>query len=298
MKKRMVSFLLYLSLLVLLLAAGCSSSASGARGRQAAVSPANGTKTGAAAAASAANNTEADASAAAVPAESARKVVKSARLSIETLDYEKSTADFEKAVSSAGGYIENSSVEGTRLGAGSTKRTASYTARIPADRLDSFLNGAGSFGTVVEKGISGEDVTQNYYDTDSRLKSLKIEQTRLLTLMEKAGKIEDVIAVEKRLTEVQAQIEQLTGELKRLDALVSLATVTADISEVEALTQPAAENFGGQIGSVFHASIRTFVHAARTLFLALVAALPFAAVAAAVIWIVLRIRRRRKSQKP
>ena len=229
--------------------------------------------------------------------ESARKVVKTAQLSIETLDYEKSTSDFENTVASYGGYIENSSVEGTRLGSSGSKRNASYTARVPADRLGEFLNSAGSVGTVVSRSTGGEDVTQSYYDTDTRLKSLKTEQARLLELMQKAEKIDDVLSIEQRLTDVQTQIEQLTGELKKMDSLVSLATVTVSISEVEAITEPAAEGFGGQIASVFHSSIQAFVQAARSVFLVLIAVLPFAAAAAVIVGIVLFVRKRKRGGK-
>lgn len=229
--------------------------------------------------------------------ESARKVVKTAQLSIETLDYEKSTSDFENTVASYGGYIESSSVEGTRLGSSGSKRNASYTARVPADRLGEFLNSAGSVGTVVSRSTGGEDVTQSYYDTDTRLKSLKTEQARLLELMQKAEKIDDVLSIEQRLTDVQTQIEQLTGELKKMDSLVSLATVTVSISEVEAITEPAAEGFGGQIASVFHSSIQAFVQAARSVFLVLIAVLPFAAAAAVIVGIVLFVRKRKRGGK-
>lgn len=298
MKREGCAVLLTAAVFFAAFAAGCSASSGNAAPHTAAQkSPAQYTAEDGGAGNVETNGAQQDRAAASV-AESARKVVKTAQLSIETLDYEKSTSGFEKSVASFGGYIESSSVEGTRLGSSGSKRTATYTARVPADRLDEFLNDAGSFGTVVKKSTGGEDVTQNYYDTDTRLKSLRTEQDRLLELMEKAEKIEDVITIEQRLTEVQTQIEQLTSELKRLDSLVSMATVTADISEVETVTEPAAEGFGGQIVSVFHSSVHAFTQAVRSVFLALVAVLPFAAAAALIIWLVWFIRRRKKGGKP
>ena len=304
MRKSVLSVIAALSVLLAAFAAGCSSgsksSAPHAAADQRSVVQDSTEKSGAGDVKM--NGTEDRAAAesgetASSASESARKVVKTAQLSIETLDYEKSTSDFENTVASYGGYIESSSVEGTRLGSSGSKRNASYTARVPADRLGEFLNSAGSVGTVVSRSTGGEDVTQSYYDTDTRLKSLKTEQARLLELMQKAEKIDDVLSIEQRLTDVQTQIEQLTGELKKMDSLVSLATVTVSISEVEAITEPAAEGFGGQIASVFHSSIQAFVQAARSVFLVLIAVLPFAAAAAVIVGIVLFVRKRKRGGK-
>lgn len=305
MKKSALSVILTLSVLLAAFAAGCSSGSRNSAPSYTAAQKSADVQNSVEAAGAGdvkTDGTEGQAAAdsgkmASTASESVRKVVKTAQLSIETLDYEKSTADLEATVASFGGYIESSSVEGTRLGASGSDRSASYTARIPADRLDGFLDSAGNMGTVVKKSTGGEDVTQNYYDTDTRLKSLKTEQARILELMEKAEKIDDVLAIEQRLTDVQTQIEQLTSELQKLDSLVSLATVTVSISEVEAITEPAAEGFGGQIASVFHSSINAFVQASRSVFLALVAALPFAAAAAVIVCIVLFVRKRRKKER-
>ena len=246
MKKNILAIFFCAVVLLAALTAGCSSAGpsaarAGAAQKNAAVQDSAG-KVGAAETAGNGSEGKTDGGdKTAVAAQSPRKVVKTAGLSIETLDYGKSTAGFEKSVAEFGGYIENSSVQGTGQGSGASSRTASYTARIPAGRLEEFLDRAGSVGTVVSKSTGGEDVTQNYYDTDTRIKSLETERDRLLDLMKKAEKMADVLAIEQRLTEVQTQIEQLTGDLKRMDSLVSLATVTVSIQEVAAITEPAAQ---------------------------------------------------------
>lgn len=302
MKKNILAIFFCAVVLLAALTAGCSSAGpsaarSGAAQKNAAVQDSAG-KVGAAETTGNGSEDKTDGGDKTAAAQSARKVVKTAGLSIETLDYGKSTAGFEKSVAEFGGYIENSSVQGTGQGSGASRRTASYTARIPAERLEEFLDRAGSVGTIVSRSTGGEDVTQNYYDTDTRVKSLETERDRLLDLMKKADKMADVLAIEQRLTEVQTQIEQLTGDLKRMDSLVSLATVTVSIQEVAAITEPAAQGFGGQISAVFRSSLNAFARTSRTVFLALVAVLPFAAAAAAVVGIILLIRRRRKGKKP
>lgn len=230
------------------------------------------------------------------PDADSRKVVKSAELVLQTMQYDTAAAKFESLVGSFGGYIESSSVQGTGAG-GNDGRAAVYTVRVPAERLDEFLNGAGALGTVVSRALHGEDVTQSYFDSETRLKTLHTEQDRILALMQKAEKIEDVITIEQRLTEVENEIEQLTGELKRLDSLIGLSTVTVTIDEVSVITSPQGNGLGGQLLSMLRTSVSALGKFFRYLLLALTAALPFLAVAAVVAAAVLLVRRRIRKKK-
>lgn len=300
MKKNIPAIFLCAAVLLAALTAGCSSAgptaARAGSEQKSAVLQDTAEKAGAAE--TIVNGAESGDKSKAAASQGVRKVVKTAELSIETLDFRKSTSGLEKSVAEFGGYIESSNIQGASKGPRFSSRSASYTVRIPAERMQEFLDRAGSVGTVVSKSTGGKDVTQNYYDTDTRLKSLETERNRLLDLMKKAEKMEDVLAIEQRLTDVQTQIEQLTGDLKRMDSLISLATVTVGIREVTTLTEPAAQGFGGQVAAVFRSSIHAFAQASRTVFLGLIAVLPFAAAAAAVAAAVLLIRRHRKNKRP
>ena len=298
-------FSLFLPAILLCLAvSACSSSGSGAPNGRGAASRAElgGSKSTAADAAGLGDGTAKEAAAQApaagspVPDADPRKVVKSAELSLQTVAYDQSAAKFEALVSSSGGYLENSSVQGKSAG-GESGRVASYTVRVPAERLDEFLGKAGEIGSVVSRSVRGEDVTQSYFDSETRLKTLRAEQERILALMEKAEKIEDVIKIEERLTEVQTEIERLTGELKRLDSLISLSTVTVTITEVGVITAPQAGGLGGQLVSTLRASVFAVGQFFRWVLLGATAVLPFAAVAAVVLAAVFLIRRQLKKRK-
>lgn len=230
-------------------------------------------------------------------ADAGRKIVRTAEMTVETEHYDKSASDFQTAVAKFGGYIESSNIQGSGVNAGDTKRTATYTVRVPAEKLDAFLDSAGAVGSVTAKSIRGQDITQSYTDSDARLKALKEERDRILELMNKAAKIDDVITIEQRLTDVQNEIEQLTAHLKNWDSLVALSTVTVTIQEVEAVQPPAQKGFGNQVGALFTASVDALGKTFRYLFLGIVAVLPFAAVIAVIIAAVLLIRKRTKKDK-
>lgn len=280
-------------LLTVFLLIGCSSSATSAGNHADAKAAAStaATETKAAGSTSAVTNTST----------STRKIEKSAKLTIETLKYDKSTADFESLVAKYNGYIESSNVQGKEINSAESRRTATYTARIPADQLDSFLNGTTPIGNITEKSITGQDVTQNYVDTDAKLRTLKTEQNRLLDMMSKSSDMDTMLKIEQRLTEVQNEIEQLTSELKTMDSLVSFATVTVTITETAVLTPPAKPvepTFWGQLGSTLSGSFHALVETFKAILVVLTAILPFVIVAAIALAVVLIVRRRGKKKAP
>ena len=288
--------MLLMTIFCLTAAAGCASGASAPPGRTNAASPSSGTEYAAADAAGLENGAQkatARSAAESRPASDSRKVIRSADLDLQTTRYDEANEKLGTLAASFGGYIESSTVQGDASGSGAL-RSASFTVRVPSDRLDEFLTGAGNLGSVVRKSVAGQDVTQNYFDSETRLKTLRAEQDRILELMGKAEKIDDVLAIEKRLTEVQNEIEQLTGQLKQWDSLISLSTVTVAVKEVAAITAPPAKGLGGQVGSIFRASLRALGEACRYLVLAVTAALPFLAVAAVIGAAVLFFRRKIK----
>jgi hypothetical protein len=220
-----------------------------------------------------------------------RKVIKNAELTLQSVQYDEVNKKLESLVASFGGYIESSSVQGDTSG-NSGLRSSSYTVRVPSDRLTEFLTCAGDIGNVIRKSMHGEDVTQNYFDSETRLKTLRTEQDRLLELMKQADKMDDILKIEERLTQVQSNIEQLTGQLKQWDSLISLSTVTISVKEVEAITEPPEEGLGWQLVSIFRGSLTALRELCRYTLFAVTAALPFLAVAAVIGGAVLFLRRK------
>lgn len=81
-----------------------------------------------------------------------------------------------------------------------------------------------------------QDVTNDYVDTQSRLKNLRVEQQRLLTLLSSATAIGDVIAIEQRLTEVEGQIESIQAHLNALNGQVTFYTVAINLQPISTPT--------------------------------------------------------------
>lgn len=207
-----------------------------------------------------------------------RKLIKNVDLEVETLDYDALTAGLEQKVEEFSGYVENSELSGKSIYSNGNTRYASYTVRIPKESLEKFIGSFSEICNVISKRETVEDVTLQYVDTESRKKSLQVEQERLFVLLEKAESIETVIALETRLSEVRYQIENYESVLRTYDNQVDYSTVFIFVREVERMTEPAAETSWQRIKHGFSDSVFRVTKETKELFIWLVISIPYFAV--------------------
>ena len=108
--------------------------------------------------------------------------------------------------------------------------------RVPADRLDEAVAQVRGAATGVEWEIStSEDVTAEYYDSQSRIRNLRATETAMLNLLERAPDAEDALAIRNSLTEVQEDLEVLLGRIKLLEetSAFSLINVTMRVQRID-----------------------------------------------------------------
>lgn len=184
------------------------------------------------------------------------KMVYTASVEAETQDFDACTASLEELVEDLGGYLEYAST--SSYGDGS--RRASYTVRVPAGQFKGFLTSVGEISHVVSQDRNADNISERYYDTESRLETQKTKMDRLQMLLSKAENMEDIIDLENAISETEYQIEQLTGSLRHYDSLVDFATVEIGLREVLRLSavEEAPPTFGRQLGSAFTEGLRSF----------------------------------------
>jgi len=175
----------------------------------------------------------------AVYPEADRKIIKSAQISIETQEFDRTADELAGKVKMIGGYIENSHIKGIsrKQNPDASYRTAYFQIRIPEKSFDQFISDLGELGNIINKQIHGEDITGQYFDTEARLKSLNIQEQRLLTILGKAERLQDIIELERELQKVRYEIENYTGTLKKWDNMVAYASVSVNLYEVNEITQ-------------------------------------------------------------
>ncbi|MBE6616341.1 MAG: DUF4349 domain-containing protein [Ruminococcaceae bacterium] len=161
-----------------------------------------------------------------------RKIIKTAHISFQTKTYDEFIASLEACIFSAGGYIESSESRGGGVYQSNYSRNAYITVRVPASTYDKFMSDVCTLGSVTHKSEDTTDVTIAYVDTESRIKALQAEYDALLDILEKATKLDDVIMLQSRISEVTYKLETYKSQLRKYDDLISYCTVTLDISEV------------------------------------------------------------------
>ncbi|MGX1194173.1 DUF4349 domain-containing protein [Metabacillus sp. SLBN-84] len=175
----------------------------------------------------------------AAPIPQDRKVIYTADMSVRVKSYQEAVSSIQKTLASLGGYIMESN---TYSGEEDQPQEGTLTVKVPQEAFQSFL-------TMVEKGsikvenqtVSGQDVTEEYVDLESRLKSKKTVEERLLSFMKEAQKTEDLLKISNDLSAVQEEIEQLTGRINYLNNQTSFATVSIHLSENK-INVPGLEN--------------------------------------------------------
>lgn len=190
---------------------------------------------------------------------SERKVIMDGDVSLETLDFDDSVNAMDQMIKDFRGFAEARNVTGKRQNSRAL-RSASYIIRVPAESFELVLKSMGSIGTVLESSSKGTDITDQYYDAQTRIRTLKVQEETLLDILAKSTKLEDVIALESRIAEVRYEVESLENTIKNYDRLVSFSRITVYIQEVtdETETKPEPETLGERISSTFAESIDNF----------------------------------------
>ncbi|MDC3413218.1 DUF4349 domain-containing protein [Terrihalobacillus insolitus] len=229
--------------------------------------------------------------------DSSRKIIYNANLSVEVKDFEVSVNDIQAQITEAGGYIVNSSTNG---GADGKRLYGQVTARIPQERFRNFLKTVEKESMkVLESNVTGEDVTEEYVDLESRLKSKKVVEKRLLDFMEKAEKTEDLLKISADLANVQEEIEQITGRMNYLQNKADLATVTINISENK-INVPKIEeenlNTWERTKKLFMESVNFLLSTLSGLFVFIVGSLPVLLLLGLIGFVSFRIYKKKKNK--
>ena len=184
-------------------------------------------------------------------------LIYTADLQMETTEFDRATEAIQALTAECGGYFESSSVSSWGRG----YRDASYTVRVPAERYRDFLDRAGELCHVLNRQEYTDNVTEAYYDVDGRLKTQQTKLERLQELLARAESMEDIITIESAISDTEAQIESLSGQLRHYDALVDYSTVNIYLSEVYKLSnvEEPATTFVSRLGAAFSGGWQNFV---------------------------------------
>ena len=164
--------------------------------------------------------------------DSDRKVMYTANLEVEVESFQKSYQTIESKAEEIEGYVVESNRHENEE---DESINGQVTVRVPQEKFQEFIMSVEEEShNVLDSSTSGEDVTEEYVDLESRLASKEKVEKRLESFMDEAEKTEDLLDISKDLEEIQTDIEDIKGQMKYLENKTDLATVTIQLQEIDA----------------------------------------------------------------
>ncbi len=157
-----------------------------------------------------------------------RRVVSTSNLSLEVTDVESAIVQVRGIAEGLGGFVQQLSSSG-----GPENQRASVTIRVPQPDFFTALELIEALGEVQSRNVGSEDVSEQFIDLEARLKSVQREEESLLSLLQRAVSVSEVLTIERELTRVRSDIERFQGQLNFLERRVAMATITVTLAPPE-----------------------------------------------------------------
>ena len=163
-----------------------------------------------------------------MPQPSAPMIARTVSLSLVVRDFEASRLTLDAVLARHRGYAANLNASTQQNAA----RSLQASLRIPAAELSASVAELKALGHIENESQTGEEVTQQHADLVARLKNSRETEQRLeAILLQRTGKIGDVLAVEQEIARVRGEIEQMEAQQKSLEHRVDFATIDLNLAE-------------------------------------------------------------------
>jgi hypothetical protein len=202
-----------------------------------------------------------------------RKIIYTGSVALRTDDLDAAEKKLDEMVKQFNGYLGSASRSGTK----GSQRSGSWTIRIPSTGYGSFVKAISTIGELESSSQEAQDVSEEFYDVQARLKNKKVEEARLVELLQKAtGKLTEVLQVEKEISRIREEIEQIEGRLRFLTNQTDLSTITVTINEVKEFRPVGPPSLSTDVKRAFTESVGQLGDVARGILIGVIAILPWA----------------------
>jgi Domain of unknown function (DUF4349) len=217
----------------------------------------------------------------------AHRLVRTAALSVEVASYPEAAEKAAEIARSHGGYLADSRVARDSGG----RQRGTLTVRVPAGRFDAAFRELKGLGRVAAASVETRDLTKEYADLSARLSAKRDARQRLTDILRtRTADLAELVSVEKELSRLIEEIEQLEGQRIYFERQAALSTIVVDLAEPEAFLRGGAL---APLSKALRDALPLLAGSAAAMVYAAAAALPWA-IASLVIW---RLRRRTTSRR-
>ena len=205
-----------------------------------------------------------------------RKLVKSANISIRVDDIDATEAAINDLMERHDAYASSTRTDGN---------SRNYTIRVPSPTYDVFLVDLDGMGRVLYRFENTEDVTLRYYDLEGRLASKEELLATYRSYLARARNMEEILAVEARISDLHNEIEGTGKELRQLANLIDYSTVRLDIRGPTTSEPYRGPTLGERVGELFMGFGEFLSGAAVVLIGLVIYGIPVLAVVVVLFWL-------------
>lgn len=182
-----------------------------------------------------------------------RHIIKTGWTELETEYFDNIVQELRQIAPSVGGYVESENLSAMGW------RVFNVTLRIPSANFEDIMLQIENLADVRHSRQTAEDVTDQFYDTAARLATRRIEEERLLALIEEATYVRDILDLERRLSETRIQIDLYAGQMVRMKDQIAYSTIHVTLFDItdEPVVPLAGPTLGDRIGGAFGDSVNS-----------------------------------------
>jgi len=233
-----------------------------------------------------------------------RKVIKNAEVNVLVEDSDIAIDRLTQVVGDAGGYIVSSRVWYQTHRDGENYKYASITLGIPVDQFEVTMRRVRGLAIrVTDENASGEDVTDQFVDLESRLTNLEATQARIQSFLEDAKTVDEALRINQELAQIEAQIEEVKGRMNYLSDRSAFSTITVTItpqlSEIEPapVSEPKPWTPSETLKDATETLVKAYQGIVEFSIWVLVAVLPILAPPVLIVWIIFKLLRRKPAKQ-
>ena len=227
---------------------------------------------------------------------SARRVVRTAELSLETPSPDATQGRLVALAEGRGGFVVSSDTARSRAEDGAENVVVTVVLRVPSGAFDATLGDLRAIaGHVSDEKVTGQDVTEEYVDVEARIQAQRAIEAQYLDVLTQAKTIPDILAVQQKLGEVRTEIERAEGRRRYLADQTSLSTFTVHLARPIDALDASGPGFGASIAHAAHDAVDVSIGIIHGLIRLVGVLLPVAVLLGLPAWLIGRtlLRRRR-----
>lgn len=176
-----------------------------------------------------------------------KKIVRSGQLTLTSKNSKAAKARIDQSLKKLEGYYEEE-----KISAGDSYTNYSLIIRVPVQSFDAFILALEQGDDqLISKTLHAEDVSLQYFDLESRLKSKRTYLVRYQELVSRANSVRELLEIEEQIRQLQEDIDSQESVLRTLSGQLAFGTLRLQITDYDYTTAFGGNSFGTRIKDAF-----------------------------------------------